>query len=193
MFIAGIILLICLLGVCFRMGGGSNYAPMKLGSQAGRLLRIVPIAVSVAAFYPNPEIIALITFVMGMVGIILIGHGAHMVMGQGTTFTKDARTEIITRWLPVYNETTPMWKRFLIDFIGMSFIYLVRFALIALPLAYFNIFALFALLGCFIPSLAYTLGWYGTKNIFEPTQVGEYGSGMAYGSFILTAANFLAI
>lgn len=175
--------LILLFGLFFKYrGGGFDF----LGTQEARMIWTIPFTILVSVLYQNVPLItpfyvfSLIIFIFIFLGLLL-GHGAHMVMGRGTSFKKEDRTEMITTWLPVYQITTPFIQRWLIDFVGLSFIYLVRFLLIIIPiLITTNSFSiLISLVIIPLPALGYSFGWWVQKynQYFYPTVIGEFLTG----------------
>jgi uncharacterized membrane protein len=82
--------------------------------------------------------------------------------------------------------TDPMWKRVLIDFIGMTIVGLGRGLIQALPLLFISLKFLWLGPAAALMGVAYLIGsrlsnGFGILGIAEPTEVGEFLTGLFYG------------
>ena len=91
----------------------------------------------------------------------LTGHNEHQDIGRlPPGYGKDGEpNEVLTFFLPVYDMQDPLWYRELVDVAGMSWIGFVRMGLSALPLVFFDMYALILLVAGALQGPAYWLAW----------------------------------
>lgn len=181
-------ILICLFigiigGILYRIRGG--WLPTGSTTLA-RLIWVIPTSILLSLVvhftFINFFIVLIFSIIACWIAYAVIGHSAHMTMGQlppEQWSPADGNfTEIVTFWLPKIMKREN--NRVLYDMIGMSFIGFCRGLLISLPLVYFNpLTLLFAPIGL-LHGPVYYLSW----KIGPKTEGGEVATGF-YTWFII--------
>ena len=212
MIILETLLIALLSGLCYRMRGGA-YIQFRHGEEphlfgydsAGKFLyfnygstecaRIflwaLPITVITYLLTASmchlsilwTVLIYLSEFLLLFVNLLILNHGIYQSFG---TMPMNGDSTFMTFWLPQYQMTDPLWRRILIDFVGMFFVGLGRGLLQSLPLLFISLkFLWLGPVGATM-AISYLIGsrlpnGFGILGIAAPTEVGEFLSGLFYG------------
>lgn len=170
------VLLSAIGGVLYRVRGGwFNIRSTTIG----RLVWVVPtvaLVCTIAYDWLSLGIIAVAGIVASWVAYAVIGHSAHMTMGQipvDQWSPADGNwTEFPTFWLPKIMKRDG--HEVLYDWLGMSIIGFVRGLLLALTVCWFMPWALlWAPVGFILSGTVYYVGW----RLLRGTEAGEVATG----------------
>jgi hypothetical protein len=212
MIILEVLLIALITGLCYRMRGGAyiqfrhgeeshlfgydsvgKFVYFNYGSTEGARIFLWALPVTLITYFLTKDACHLSTlwtialyvseFLLLFINLLILNHGSYQSFG---TMPMNGKSTFLTFWLPQYTMTDPMWKRVLIDFIGMTIVGLGRGLIQALPLLFISLKFLWLGPAAALMGVAYLIGsrlsnGFGILGIAEPTEVGEFLTGLFYG------------
>lgn len=108
-------------------------------------------------------------------------------------YTADKKPyEVLTFWLPRYNDMDPAWKRELIDFVGMTVIGCARGITLVAPICYAApLMSAYIVTAFTLSGFGYWLGYRIPFKLPKVTMGAEWGEGLT-GFFVFTVLGYFA-